>query len=150
MRGRPDASESDTAAVNLRPRSPVPPCGDHRSRRINGDNVRRIELGEGFRLTTKSPETLRIVRHLRRQHLPCDVASKLRVVARDTSPMRPYRTMTGFHTGRVLFQGARVRSGSGYNLHTLAQYRRLQVDMIPGKRTVQLTGGRGIFASSCS
>ncbi len=47
--------------------------------RVDCDDVRMVELGEGLRLTTKAREPLRIVCHLGGQHLEGHVAAEFRV-----------------------------------------------------------------------
>jgi hypothetical protein len=47
--------------------------------RVDGDDVRMVELGQGLRLTAKAHQPLRIVRHLGGQHLERYVAAEFRV-----------------------------------------------------------------------
>ena len=47
--------------------------------RVDGDDVRMIELGKGLRFTAKAREPLWVLRHLGGQHLKCYVAAEFRV-----------------------------------------------------------------------
>ena len=47
--------------------------------RVDGDDVRMVELGEGLGFPTKAPEPLRILSHLGGEHFKRDVATELRV-----------------------------------------------------------------------
>jgi hypothetical protein len=47
--------------------------------RVDSDDVRMVELGEGFCLTAKAPQTLRILSHLGGEHFKRDIATELRV-----------------------------------------------------------------------
>ncbi len=47
--------------------------------RVDGDDVRMVELGEGLGLATKAPESLGILRHLGGQYFERYVAAEFRV-----------------------------------------------------------------------
>ena len=46
-------------------------------RRVDGDDVRMVESGEGLGFATKAPKPLRILRHLGGEHFKRDLAAEL-------------------------------------------------------------------------